>query len=188
MGVGLRRIRLPERDAHRSRSLAGLMTRAQDGDRDAFRTLLEIITPILKAFLRKRMADPAEVDDVCQEILLALYQARHTYQPARPLEPWLFAIARNISMDHARRSWERARRQELVESPPEGVVEVNAEVSRRLREGLRRMPKAHREAFTMLQVEGISVAEAARRTGVTAGALRVRAHRAYEALKALFTD
>jgi RNA polymerase sigma-70 factor (ECF subfamily) len=188
MGAGLRRIGLPERDANRSRTFAELMARAQGGDRDAFRTLLEKITPILKAFLRKRIADPAEVDDVCQEILLALYQARHTYQPGRPLEPWLFAIARNISLDHARLSWERARRQELVESPREGVAEVNGEVSRRLQEGLRRMPKAHREAFTMLKIEGMSVAEAARKAGVTAGTLRVRAHRAYEALKALFTD
>src|SRR5215472_16041343 len=130
MGTGLRRIRLPERDANCNRDLSRLMVRSQDGDRDALRTLLETIIPLLKAFLRKHIADPAEVDDVCEEILLAVYRGRHTYKPARPLEPWLFAIARNISIDHARRSWERARRQELVESPPEGVSGLNAEVSR----------------------------------------------------------
>ena len=188
MGAVLRRIGLLKRNADRSQTFAVLMVRAQDGDRDAFRTLIEKITPILKAFLRKRIADSCEVDDVCQDILLAIYQARHTYQPQRPLEPWMFAIARNISLDYRRHSWERARRQELVESPPQRVVEMGGGVSRRLQEGLQRMPAAHREAFTMLKVEGMSVSEAARKAGVTAGALRVRAHRAYEALKALLTD
>ncbi len=164
------------------------MVRTQDGDRDAFRALLEKITPILKAFLRKRIPDSTEVDDVCQEILLALYEARHTYQPQRPLEPWLFAIARNISLDYLRRRWERVQRQELVESPPQRAVEMSGELSRRLQEGLKRMPPAHREAFTMLKIDGISVAEAARKAGVSAGTLRVRAHRAYQALKALFVD
>ena len=184
----LRPIGLPKRNADHSQTFAVLMVRAQDGDRDAFRTLIEKITPILKAFLRKRIADSFEVDDLCQDILLAIYQARHTYQPQRPLEPWMFAIARNISLDYRRRSWERARRQELVESPPQRVVEMGGGVSRRLQDSLQRMPATHREAFTMLKVEGMSVAEAARKAGVTAGALRVRAHRAYEALKALLTD
>lgn len=188
MGAVLRTIRLPGRDPDRSRTFATLMVRAQDGDRDAFRTLLEKITPMLKAFLRKRISDPAEVDDVCQEILLALYESRHTYQPDRPLEPWLFAIARNISLDWVRRTWERGRREDLVESPPQSPAWMGGELSRRLREGLQRMPAAHREPFTMLKFEGLSVAEAARKAGVTVGALRVRAHRAYEALKALFTD
>jgi RNA polymerase sigma-70 factor (ECF subfamily) len=164
---------------------AELMRRAQEGDRDAFRVLLEEITPILKAFLRKRIADPAEIEDVCQEILLALYQGRHTYHPALSLEPWLFAIAHNIAADHARRSWQRARWQDLVASPPETIAEHGEEASDRLHFALLRLPDAQREAFTMLKLEGMSVAAAARKAGVTAGALRVRAHRAYEALKRL---
>jgi len=50
--------------------------------------------PDLSTFLRRRIPDSGELEDVCQEILLTLYQARHTYQPLRPLEPWFFAIAR----------------------------------------------------------------------------------------------
>ena len=55
----------------------------------------------------------------------------------------------------------------------------------RLAEALDRLPPAQREAFEMLQLEGLSVAAAAARVGITTGALKVRAHRAYKALRAL---
>ena len=47
-------------------------------------------------FVRRRLRDQADADDICQEALLAIFKSRHTYQPARPFEPWLFAIVRNV--------------------------------------------------------------------------------------------
>jgi RNA polymerase sigma-70 factor (ECF subfamily) len=45
------------------------------------------------------VADTQELEDVYQEVFMAIFEARHTYEPGRPLEPWLFAIARNIAAD-----------------------------------------------------------------------------------------
>jgi DNA-directed RNA polymerase specialized sigma24 family protein len=86
--------------AERSRVRAELIVLLQHGDRDACRALLDDIGPSMMQFLRRRVADPGELEDVYQEVFLALYEARHSYQPGRPLEPWLFATASNIAADH----------------------------------------------------------------------------------------
>src|SRR5216683_6662781 len=113
--------------AERSKVRAELMVLLQRGDRDACRALLDDIGPSVMQFLRRRVADPGELEDVYQEVFLALYEARHSYQPGRPLEPWLFAIARNIAADHTRRHWSRASWEELVAEPPERVETPSAE-------------------------------------------------------------
>src|SRR5579863_1010667 len=93
----------------RGRLRMRLMRRMQDGDQDAFRVLLDDIGPSVTRFLRTRIADPNELEDVYQEVFMALYESRHTYEPERPFEPWLFAIARNVAADHARRHLARAK-------------------------------------------------------------------------------
>src|SRR5581483_5837769 len=68
---------------------ARLMERLQQGDADACAALLDDIGPLLTRFLRRRIADHQEIEDVYQEVVVAIFQARHTYEPGRPLEPWL---------------------------------------------------------------------------------------------------
>lgn len=103
----------------RSGRRALLMERLQAGDADACRELLDDIGPAVTGFLRRRIADSSELEDVYQEVFMALFEARQTYQPGRPLEPWLFAIARNVAADHLRRNWNRASWQELAADPPD---------------------------------------------------------------------
>src|SRR5712692_642703 len=67
----------------------------------------------------------------------------------------------------------RARR--TLSSPPD------------LGEALAKLPRAQREAFAMLKLEGLSLEGAAERAGVSVGALKVRAHRAYKALRKLIS-
>ncbi|TMA59650.1 MAG: sigma-70 family RNA polymerase sigma factor [Deltaproteobacteria bacterium] len=157
---------------------------AQRGDREAYGALLtDVASPLLR-FLRRWIADPHELEDVHQDTLMALHRARHTYDPSRPFEPWLFAIARHVAVDHLRRRASRTSREVLVEALPEPGTDADPG-NPRLEEALDRLPPAQREAFEMLQLEGISVAAAAARVGITTGALKVRAHRAYKALRAL---
>lgn len=160
------------------------MARAQDGDREAYRAVLDDITPGLLRFFRSRVnADEAE--DLVQDTLIALHRARHTYDPTRPLEPWLFAIARNVATDHFRRQLGRSTWEVLVDEPPEVGVTGGSAPERQLEQALARLPPAQRQAFEMLKLEGLSVEAAAARAGTTTGALKVRAHRAYRALKAM---
>jgi len=161
------------------------MGRAQQGDQEAYRRLLDDLVPMLRAFLRRRVFNVSEVDDIVQDVLLAMHRARHTYDPARPIEPWIFAIARNVTIDHTRRHLARSGWETMVEELPDTPGEIDAPLAPRLDEALEKLPAAQREAFRMLKLEGLSVDAAAERAGTTPGALKVRAHRAYKALRLL---
>jgi RNA polymerase sigma factor (sigma-70 family) len=172
----------------RSRMRAQLMVRMQDGDNESCRTLLDDIGPMLMNFLRRRIADRTELEDVYQETLLAFFQARHTYEPGRPLEPWLFAIARNVAADHARRYWTRASVEQLTDKMPERAAAQEPGSDPSLEKAMARLPEQQRVAFAMLKLEGLSIEQAAARAGTTVGALRVRAHRAYKALRKFISE
>jgi RNA polymerase sigma-70 factor (ECF subfamily) len=166
-----------------------MMAAAQTGDGEVYRTLLEEIMPGLRAMVRARVFDPAAAEDVVQNVLLSLHRARHTYRPERPFRPWLNAIARNAIVDSFREGGRRREREvgvELIDefaapwAEPIGESEV---LSPELAAALERLPDKQREAVQLMQVEGLSVVEAAARAGVTSGALKVRAHRGYRALR-----
>ena len=170
----------------RGRRRAHLMERLQRGDGDACRLLLDDIGPGVMRFLRGRVAAD-EIEDIYQEIFMALFQARHTYEPGRPLEPWLFAIARNIASDHVRRTWSRASWEELTGDPPESALADTPAPEPDIEALLLRLPAAQREAFAMLKLDGLTLEMAAERAGVSVAALKVRAHRAYKTLKKMIT-
>ena len=169
----------------RSRLRARLMARLQQGDADACKELLDDIGRSLTYFLRRRLADPQELEDVYQEVFMAIFEARHTYEPGRPFEPWVFAIARNIAADYSRRRWRRAHWEELVADPPERPADTWNPTAPELSAVLAELPPDQGEAFSMLKLDGLSVEAAAERAGISVGALRVRAHRAYKSLKRL---
>ncbi len=159
------------------------MEKAQAGDRLAYRSLLDDIHGELARYVRRRTRDPQEVEDIVQEVLLTIHRARHTFDPARPFEPWMYAIARNTTIDYGRRRATRGQREILTEQLPEVAADA-ASTDAPLTAALARLPPNQREAFSMLKLEGLSVEAAAERAGVTPGTLRVRAHRAYRAVKA----
>ncbi|HYB12470.1 MAG TPA: sigma-70 family RNA polymerase sigma factor [Myxococcota bacterium] len=172
------------------------MAAAQEGDKAAYERLLEDILPALRSFARRRLGDDVAAEDVVQEVLLSVHRARQTYRPERPFEPWLFAIARNAIIDFQRARTRRQREvvleDDLLQSAcaPTDPAHADAhdprsELSPLLGEALAKLPEAQREAVLMIHVEGLSVIEAALRARVSPGALRVRAHRGYRALRAL---
>ena len=176
------------RRGERSRLRAHLMEALQKGDPDACAALFDDIAPSLTYFLRRRVADAHELEDVYQEVFMAVFEARHTYEPGRPFEPWLFAIARNIAVDYLRRRWSRARWEELVAEPPEQLAEASNRGVPVLETLLAKLPSDQHEAFAMLKLDGLSIETASVKAGVSAGALKVRAHRAYKALKRLLGE
>ncbi|HET9062038.1 MAG TPA: sigma-70 family RNA polymerase sigma factor, partial [Candidatus Binatia bacterium] len=123
-------------------------------------------------------------EDVTQDVLLTMHRVRHTYDPERPFEPWLFAIARSRLIDHLRRRRRVSAMEILTDNLPELAVTSSAETAGDAAfEILDRLPATQREAFSMLKLEGLTTEEAARRAGVSVSALKVRAHRAYKALR-----
>jgi RNA polymerase sigma-70 factor (ECF subfamily) len=150
--------------------------------------LLDDIGPMLMNFLRRRIPNREDLEDAYQDTLMAFFQARHTYQPSRPLEPWLYAIARNVAADRARRYWARTRLERLTDDTPEQAEDSDLRSEPSLENAMTQLPHQQREAFSMLKLEGLSIEQAAQRAGISRGALRVRAHRAYKTLKRLISE
>ena len=167
-----------------------LMGRAQQGDRDAYRRLLTELTPYLRALARRNGVRPAEVEDAVQDILLTIHTIRHTYDPSRPLGPWLVVIARRRIVDRLRRSQRRA----AVEAPFEKSHETFATPetnlyepveSGGLRQAIERLPAGQRRAIILLRLREMSLKDAARESGMTVTSLKVAAHRGLKALRKL---
>jgi RNA polymerase sigma-70 factor (ECF subfamily) len=93
-----------------------------------------------------------------------------------------------VAADHARRYWTRSNVEQLTDEMPESLAAHEPRSDPNLEDAVARLPEQQREAFSMLKIEGLSIEEAAQRAGVTEGALRVRAHRAYKALRRLISE
>jgi len=176
-----------ERDARWS----SLMEAAQRGERDPYERLLTELVPFVRHVVRERVGDQAGVEDIVQEVLMSIHAHRHTYRPERPLRPWVRAISRNAAIDWGRRDTRQRRRSSDVDVDlVEGAVtpDTRQALSPPLRRAPETLPDAQREAVLLLKVEGLSVLEAAERLGVTSGAVKLRAHRGYRALRTVLGE
>jgi RNA polymerase sigma-70 factor (ECF subfamily) len=168
--------------------LARLLLRAQAGDRVAYAQFLLQTRELVRPMLRQRIRSPALLDDLLQETLLSVHRSRHTYDPARPIGPWICAIAFNRLRDFGRA---RRRRQDRDRIDLEWEQAVHANTSTDallpglLRAALDSLSDAQREVVWLLKFEGYSVAEVAGHTGRSTSAIKVTAHRAYRALRVL---
>jgi RNA polymerase sigma-70 factor (ECF subfamily) len=159
------------------------MARAQSGDREALHTLLKDIGSFITRSLRRRLPDIRDIEDICQEVLVAVYKSRHTYQPDRPFESWLFAIVGKVMANHLRYDQKRLAVQIQLDELTELCNESTSGRELELREALEQLSPAQLEALVLTKLQGLSVDEAARRTGISASSMKVRVHRAYQSLK-----
>ncbi len=182
---------MDEKREQRKRAEAGwpdLMAAAQKGDAVAYDRLLREILPGLRAFVGSRINSGANAEDVVQNVLLSIHRARHTYQPSRPFGPWLRTIARNAAADSLRVRVTRNRREvplDEVESLPDTCEPspLLRPLSQDLSQALESLPDTQRQAVELIHLRELSVLEAAEKLGITPGALKVRAHRGYKALR-----
>ena len=167
---------------------AGMLA-AQQGDAAAYEALLGELLVVVRRMVRARLSDPEAAEDVAQIVLLSIHRARHTYQPARPFGPWMRSIVRNAVIDNLRARGRRVEREvgvEAIDSLPDPSgpsLPEDTQLSPELSGALAELPVKQREAVELIHLQGLSVAEAALRAGVSPGALKVRAHRGYRALR-----
>jgi RNA polymerase sigma-70 factor (ECF subfamily) len=175
------------------RELDAAMDRYACGEATAFAALHRALFPRLLAFLTRLSGSPTVADDLVQETFLRMHRARSTFARGAAVVPWAYAIARNVHLDHTRAS--KLRRTERLPSDPgsepvdpsSGDVEssaIAAEGARAVQRVLARLPSAQRDAFVLIRYEGMSVQDAAAILGATPTAVKLRAFRAYEALRA----
>jgi RNA polymerase sigma-70 factor (ECF subfamily) len=163
------------------------MRAAIAGDEAAYRRLLEDLSRLLRGVVRRGFAGVGvardDVEDVVQDVLLAIHLKRHTWDPTMPLGPWVLAIARNKMIDDLRR---RGRRPEvpldLTQFDIEGgdqQASIDAHDVSRVLNGL---SERNREIVQAISIDGHSARDVADRLGMTEVAVRVALHRSLKAL------
>ncbi len=167
--------------------LKGLMLRAQAGDGGAWRDVLTVLNTRLTPYFRRRLGAgrAAEVDDLVQETLLAIHSRRMTYDASQPFTAWAHAIARYKLIDHWRRA--RVRRHVPLDDVAEALwveADEGGQASADLDRLLGDLPERQEQLVRGVRIEGLSLAEAGARFGMTEGAAKVSLHRALKALMA----
>lgn len=170
-------------------ALKPLWLRAQAGDDLAYRQALGMIASRLRGYLRRRLTGfPNEVEDLVQETLLALHLQRGTYDSALPVSAWVVAIARHKLVDLWRRRGRQDDRHDALDDVDEQLVVSDPDdggARRDLETLLRQLPQAQMLAIVLTKIEGLSVTEAASRTGASESAIKVQVHRGLKRLAAL---
>jgi RNA polymerase sigma factor (sigma-70 family) len=178
-------------DLVREEEWASLMRAGMAGDAIAYRQFLRSVTPHLRAVThacqRSFGAGEGDVEDVVQEVLLAVHLKSGTWDTSRPISPWLAAIVRNKLIDMLR------RRGRHVHVPIEDVTETLAAEEScdglqalEIDGFLRQLKPRQRDIVQSISVDGSSIRETASRFQMTEGAVRVTLHRALKTLAALY--
>ena len=178
-----------ERPVARELDWSIYMARAQAGDRDAYRRLLEDVAPYLRSIAARHFRNSGDIEDAVQEVLLTVHAVRHTYDPARPFGPWLVAIANRRVVDGLRRQGRSRAREVALETEHETFAAPQANLAeaasdgRVLRDAVEQLPPGQRDAIRMLKLQEMSLKEAAAVSGMTVAALKVATHRALKTLR-----
>ena len=169
------------------------MLAAQSGDSAIYEKLLLDLLPYVRRQVAGKVMEASEREDIVQNILVCLHRARHTYRAEHPFGPWLRAVVRNSAIDWMRARGRRSRYErhgdigDVPEPSYDAPLPGEDALSPELEGALASLPASQREAVELLHIDGLSVAEAATRAGVSPGALKVRAHRAYRALRTILS-
>jgi RNA polymerase sigma-70 factor (ECF subfamily) len=172
-----------------------LMAAYVSGDRRAFEQLFARLAPRLHRFFRRSFSAEATADDLLQVTFLKLHKARETYKSDMRVAPWAFAIAARVRLDEYRRRKrlaedgdeealaraDEAQAQARADERPGGTVDGDtADAVRRAVDGL---PESQRVVIHLNRFEEMTFAEIAKVLGTTEGAVKLRAFRAYGALR-----
>jgi RNA polymerase sigma factor (sigma-70 family) len=174
-------------------SLAQMSDRDRQDQRIADAVRLE--SGRLRSFIRRRVIDQRDAEDILQEVFFELVEAYRLMQPIEQVGAWLFRVARNRITDLFRKRRPEAPLQapqpagplaedrdlllaDLLPSPQAGPEEQFARgvLLEELEAALQELPRQQREAFVAHQIEGRSWKEISAATGVAVNTLLSRKH------------
>jgi RNA polymerase sigma-70 factor, ECF subfamily len=169
-------------EANTEDELNASMARYLAGDIAAFDVLYDALAARLRAYLLSLCRDATLADDLLQDTFMQVHRSRRTYQPGRPVTPWVFAIARHVYLMNRRSSGRRMRFEDRIASDvratdaPRDAVRAIADADE-VRRALRGVPTDQRQALVLHHVHGWSFAEIASRLGIRLNAAKTRAFR-----------
>jgi RNA polymerase sigma-70 factor (ECF subfamily) len=147
----------------------------------------------IRNFVRARVNDTATADDLTQDVLLKAQRALSSLSAPAKMQAWMFQIARNVVADHIKRS--RRPVATFDDNGPSGGPDLTlltqeqenrkAHLLRCVRAFVESLPERYRIALTLVDFEGISQVELAKRLGLSISAAKSRVQRARAQLRAL---
>jgi RNA polymerase sigma factor (sigma-70 family) len=168
-----------------------LMRAYVGGETAAFRVLFERLGPGLFQMARRHTRSEEEAREVVQGTFLRVHAARNDFRDGARVRPWVTTIAMNLVREH----WRRGKRRPTSPLEHEPAAESDGrdalEVERRaeaIRVALESLPESQRAVVELHWFQELPFADVARMLGSTEGAVRVRAHRAYQTLKTLLSE
>lgn len=174
-----------------------LMLRFQAGDARAFEVLVRRHRTPVFSFLLRLAGDRGRAEDLCQEAFLKVVKASATWEERARFTTWLYAIARNLAVDEARRMsfrraepldpadpGERRREEPAAEDPAPDRAADAALVRPKLEAALAALPTEQREVFLLREHAGLRFAEIAEVTGTPENTVKSRMRYALEGLRA----
>lgn len=164
------------------------MERYARGDEAAFAEVYDALAPRLYAFLLRQTRSEARAKDVLQQTMLKIHLARGTFIDGAAVLPWAYAIARRLWIDQTRRGRREVSAEPDADAPATDQIAPDdaayaGELGARIRNALAKLPENQRVAFQLVKEEELTIAEAAAVLGASESAVKLRAHRAYLALR-----
>ena len=174
---------------------AALVTRAREGDQDAFRLLVERHSVRLFQLAFRMTGNEQDAEDLVQETFLRAYKQLNRFQSRAGLGTWLYRIAANCSLDLLRRQKRRGE-QETVEfdseeafpailsdAPAPDQQVYHGEVRQKVESVMRELTPMERTAFVLRHFEGLSIGEIGSALGVGPGATKQSIFRAVQKMR-----
>lgn len=156
---------------------------AASGDIDAFEDIVRLFQAPVWRFLRDLVGDPHLAEDLTQDTFVRAFTKLPTYAFRSRFSTWLFQVARNVAIDALRARARRTRLLQRVVPPDDDPGPV---VANELQAALRSLPVNLREALLLVEVVGMTCAEAGQVAGVPAGTVKSRLFHARKLLVAWY--
>ena len=166
-----------------------LMIKAQKGDQKAYHELLRSVRPVVTRYVSSKVFDKTLVEDITQDVLIGLHNARHTYQHEKPFMPWFNAIIHHKTVDAFRKIGRNKEDQlstgEDIETffPQTTNKEEQALLRKDLTKVLKSLPDQQQKIVVLMKIHGLSVKEVSKVLNLSASAVKVSAHRAYKSMQ-----
>jgi RNA polymerase sigma factor (sigma-70 family) len=163
--------------------------RFRDGDPDAVRAVYARFARPLLSLCRSHLADVEQARDAVQQTFIQAWRAAPSYDPDRPLAPWLFQIGRRVCIDRYRR--ERAAAERLDDHERHPALTVAGPSMERswivweVRQAIDALPPDGREIIRLLHLEGYTVEQVAARLSLPVGTVKSRSFRSHRRLAAM---
>lgn len=174
--------------------VAAWMVSYAKGDQDAFSQLYAAMCPGILRFHRRVVRNKVLAEDLTQKTFLKVHVARRRFIPGSPIKPWIYTIARNLQRDHFRKAGRSKEYLTEEGSAPDRAQsatlpeERDIFFQRKLKTALEALPASQRDVVVLHKFQQLSMAEVAEVLGIGLSAAKVRAHRAYAALRTLLGE